>query len=1270
MKWLLSKAIVILFWGAVFISSLGIMFALGFGKVLPYLDNYRPQIESNLQQIIGHPVSIRMIDGRLEGLDPSISVSGFSLAPNGVPAVTIKEMRIRLDLIQSILTLSPQFSYLRFIDPHIHLAEDQGAVRLKGTTPSSSVKSDVGVERVLGYLSDLRNVSILGAKVNVTSKTFGDHFFESSEIYVFQKENETLFRGEFYLNEGESAFLLNARLETPSSFLGTPRLKASVVAPNFSLPLNSLMSSTNFPISHVDVEGNIWLDVLLGKQLDLRSESNNIRLTFNDGKYYDLSSSLKLGYIHSQPSLKLVLSDLAVKEKGQDYLATDIEVDWSSLTNRTRIKFDQIDLELAKGLGGQFIPSHYQAKRLVDGLAPSGKALNGEVSLFRKNDKLSFEYISNLQSASVNAYQGIPEVDKINAVFRLSEDEGSVDFRGKSSSLLFEEVYSQPWLTESASGYVAWKQDQDFIVTGQNLHIQRNKADIKGDFRLEIRQTEPDWISLDLHGENIPIIDRLTYIPPTALDQELQEWIQQAFDGQGQADSIDVFVQSELSNSASPDVKVKLVASNLDVTFDESWPTAHEVKGVFEYDKSGVIVQIDSALLQDLSVSGIRLEAPIIENKVDWLYLKGAVEDDSNVILALLNDTPLRDSVLTPFENWYMEGDVKGQMNIGIPFTDQDAKVDVSLNFKDNPLLIKDLELESVIQQGQVTYTSEDGLKNTNFDIQAFGGTSHLKLTSRFTEEKDLIVYGDLEGVANVQDVATWQTAPEALLNKATGTTHYVGNLSINEAQDGQFELMVTSDLFGVDIYLPEPVGKSNEELRALEVKVMVHEDDLVVDAFYTDLLDSRFLFKDSHFIGGEVLLNSKTSLSTNVPQGVVLRGSMDYVNSEDWHAAFAADADQVSSDQGGASESFDLFPSWLNTVDLIVDSLLLNKDNTWNNLKVSYQKENDNGFLVSADEGNLRLTISDVPELHFGYLSWSTDSSEDDQRGLEEAPISASQIPDMRLKIDELYIDQQPYGDWQTTVSRTGTKVIASPITSALKGGEFLGSFIWDDRGESSTVKMEVTAKGKDLAELTGKFSEEAFISSESYDINVDLGWQGHPFDFHRESLSGGIRFQGEKGNFNQVEEIPAFLKALGIFNVGALSRRLTLDFRDVYEPGLSYDTFSGDLNLKDGILKTVKPIHIVSPSAELSLKGTANIVDETLDERLTATFPLSGTLPLAGLLLGSPQLAGILFLTDQLIGDQISKVTSIQYSIKGPFSNPNIAPVKFEPSNKKKGN
>ncbi|PYF82996.1 uncharacterized protein (TIGR02099 family) [Marinomonas alcarazii] len=1268
MRWVLRKLILFSFWAAVVLTALLAIFAVSVGQLLPYMDRYRPQIENNLQQIIGYPVTLERIDGGLEGVDPTVSISGFNILANGKASVRVDEMRIRLDTVKSLLSLSPQFTYIRFVRPYVQMQENKGVWHLAGAT-SRNVRNDVGVERALDYLSAQKNFSIYDGQIDINSEQLGEHKVRFPHLYLFQKSFESLLTSKIFLDDYQSPFVLNARIAQTRGLLGDYRVKASLVAPKISLPIDSVLANNAYSIASADFAGELWLDAVVGKEYEVRAESTNVNIGFEDGRNFDATSSVKLHYSQRQPAIRLDLKDLVISDSSDvSYPAIDAVFDWSSLTDRSTVRFNQADLGLGHEILAHFLPKDSNAFSILNGLHPLGVAKNGSVQVWREDGELSFEFLSNLQAASVNAYNGIPQADKINAVFSLSEDSGYIDFRGNDSKLWFDTVYESPWQVDKVLGYVSWQKQQDiFLVSGRDLLVQRRGADVNGGFRLEVRSDEPDWLALDLHGQNLSVADRLDYIPPKVLDEAVMSWIQKAFPNSGEITDVDVLVQSELSDGAKPHVRMQMGLNDTDVAFDENWPTATDVKGNFSYDATGISVHVDSAKLADLPVSNLLVTVPIINEKADWLNISGAVDEEAPLVISTLQSTPLADSVLSPFANWQLEGRVKGKFDVAVPFVpDTEPKVQLALDFKNNPLRINDLDLAGYVQEGRLNYSSSEGITDSAFDIQALGGKSHLTLSSKATGEAGgLAVIGDFSGEVDIKDVLKWRDVSDLAINRASGLTGYAGKLLVNQSQMGQVDFTIDSELVGVKIDLPEPIGKESDETKPLQVKVRQHESDLVIDASYDSLAKARMLLQRNEFIGGELIVSTVQGeeFSSTIPNGLVISGNLKQLLVPEWQsvmADFSGGSTQTDADDIPA------LPAWLSRVDLIVDRVVVNPNNTWHNFKVAYNASTNKPLFVNSDEMNFAFIKKDgVINLNFGFLSWNSDPSEE-AGSSKEAPFSARQIPNMKLSVDQLYFNEKPYGDWQLNITREGDVLRVDPISSKLKTGHFTGSLFWQDRGESSSVELVVAADGADLAELTQKFSNKPIVTSKKYKIDVGLSWKGHPFYFDRESVSGRIAFSSSNGNFSQVDELPPFLKVLGIFNVGALSRRLLLDFSDVYEPGLTYDDFNGVLSLSNGILKTISPITIKSPTAELVVAGEADIVNEKLNERLTATFPISGTLPLAGLIWGTPQLAGLLFITDKLIGDQLSKVTSVQYKVEGSFNDPVITPVRYQPVGK----
>lgn len=86
-------------------------------------------------------------------------------------------------------------------------------------------------------------------------------------------------------------------------------------------------------------------------------------------------------------------------------------------------------------------------------------------------------------------------------------------------------------------------------------------------------------------------------------------------------------------------------------------------------------------------------------------------------------------------------------------------------------------------------------------------------------------------------------------------------------------------------------------------------------------------------------------------------------------------------------------------------------------------------------------------------------------------------------------------------------------------------------------------------------------------------------------------------------------------------------------------------------------KPLEIKGPSSDFKLDGRVDTVAQSMDMSLVVTLPVSSNLPILSVLLGSaPQVAGLIYLADVLVGKQVDQLASIRYRIKGSFDNPEV--------------
>lgn len=1280
----LQRTISILWWILVCIVVLLAVAVVAAKQLLPHLDDYREQIEQNISQVSGYQVSLGQLGGGLEGIDPTIFAKNVNMVVDNKSAVSVSEIRVRFDTIKSLLTLSPQFTYLRFTNPTLSLQERQGRWQLKGAKASDEVQKDVGVERILDYLMAQKRFSILNASVALDSEQFGQHELTIPSAYVFQQGQSSWVSIQAFLDGKTDPFSVNAKVSQLLGVFGDYQVLANIDVPKVSLSMAGSALPWAKDIDKAELGGKFWLNYRVGKSLDLQADASDVTVAFKNGQIYHASSMVRARYNQSFHSLNIDVNDLdVVDEKGNAFPKTNLAYDWSGVSHRSFIKFDQLDVGLAHKLASNFLQPDWSATSLLAGLQPQGLATNGSLLLDLHGDTPSYHYLSNLQNASIQGYNGIPKADHLNAIFSLTEEGGYVQFAGLNGHVAFPTVYDHGWDVDRLSGYVKWQEQQNvFLVTGKDLHIQRHGSNLAGSFRVESRKGAEDWLSLSLSADDVPVRDRSDYVPSGALNENTAQWLDEALaSNKGMINHLDLMVQSDLNKGAVPDVRLKLNVSDADIAFAKDWPVAKQVNGGVELNSSGVHVVVDSGELSGLKVSNILVDLPLSGDSADWVNVKGSLTKDSDATLKVLRSTPLADSVLAPFDSWRISGPLKAKFDISVPLNDKNPqpKVTLALGFDNNPLYIGDIDLQSQVKKGTLNYSSEKGIYDSHFDVEALSGETNIKLTSKPSSGGGLSVQADMTGRANVADVAKWQHLPSLLDSKVSGDVGFTGLLDINKSQPGQVDFALNSNLNGAQLDLPPPFHKDSKEIKPLSLKVRVHDKDVVVQTNYDALVRAKLLIQSGEFVGGEVLVNSKDPLDDNLYKGLSLGGQLKRVDLSEWEKVLASDGNKPSETGESAATlqstdsdkaSMDIaIPNWLRKVDFIVDSVVVNPLNTIHNMKVTYGIAG-NLFKVGSDELNFMFDVyQGKPRFHFGYIYWNTAPTKEkdnvtasnkvDGAGASEPPIHASDIPSMYLSIDKLFINQQPYGDWKLTITSKGNKLRVDPFSSKLNTGNFDGKLLWQDQGDQSSVELVLAVKGKDLAELTKKFSKTAFVTSKKYDINVSLDWKGNPFDFDRKTLSGHIGFDAEDGNAKQVDELPAFMKVFGIFNIASLRRRLSLDFSDVYSSGLTYDSIKGDFTLHKGVLKTTKPLSIISPSAELSVEGTADIVNETLDEVLTATLPITNSLPLAGLIWATPQVAGILYLTDKLIGDQISKVTSVQYKVEGAFNSPTITPI-----------
>ena len=128
-----------------------------------------------------------------------------------------------------------------------------------------------------------------------------------------------------------------------------------------------------------------------------------------------------------------------------------------------------------------------------------------------------------------------------------------------------------------------------------------------------------------------------------------------------------------------------------------------------------------------------------------------------------------------------------------------------------------------------------------------------------------------------------------------------------------------------------------------------------------------------------------------------------------------------------------------------------------------------------------------------------------------------------------------------------------------------------------------------------------------------------------------------------------------LGLLSVVELPRRLSLDFRDVTEEGLAFDTVQGDFEIRAGNAYT-QNLLLKGATVDIGVIGRTGLATQDYEQTIVVSGSPSGPITVAGALAGGPVGAAGALLFSQVFKGQLQGLARIYYRVTGPWSNPSV--------------
>jgi uncharacterized protein YhdP len=206
----------------------------------------------------------------------------------------------------------------------------------------------------------------------------------------------------------------------------------------------------------------------------------------------------------------------------------------------------------------------------------------------------------------------------------------------------------------------------------------------------------------------------------------------------------------------------------------------------------------------------------------------------------------------------------------------------------------------------------------------------------------------------------------------------------------------------------------------------------------------------------------------------------------------------------------------------------------------------------------------TDPWDLQFDRLRFDVQDNSP-QAGAPEAKGFADprSVPAIKFHATEFIWGERRFGDVTASLAKLDDGIalnqlnVASPNMNVSAHGEWRGKNEGTSRIQGTLTSTDVQSTLKDLGYAD-------VIQAKTGKVEFDLNWVGAPTAEALAQVAGHVQLSLDKGQVTGLK--PGAGRVLGLASIAALPRRLALDFSDLTDKGLAFDTVRGDFDLRDG--------------------------------------------------------------------------------------------------------
>lgn len=1256
-----------LLWTAFSIIVILAAVIVGAGKLMmPYSERYQPELEAWLSQEFGQPVEIESFGGDWGAFGPSLQLRGMRLLPVNTAGqeetqadAVIESAALDIKPWNALIPGFPLYNF-RVIGAHLELVRNrQGEYHLSGF----GVSNRGGAESTaLGDLARVGEVVLQDSELLYIDERFdlrlgitnlngrlmleGNEFSAEANARLFDSRSELHFgdiEGTLLLSLDESQKMQEASWQGSIRKVMLAAFQGKVPSTPF-LPLTGLVDSDLWGEWSREQGHRVSGMTVLTDAL-LSNEYQDFHLEQLDYKFQWRFKALKDWNLH--------LADFHFDDGVNEWTTPRLSMARNTSRNLGLwISADKLPLGVPLNLTRD-VMSVYET-RWPEALPGKMDGQVSELDLVLNADWGLRMVRGEIRNASVSEWSRGPGLAGLNGRVSLDEGSGAIDLDSVNLTVDWPEMFRDPLELTLPTCHIDLNLGARWQAALEHCGILNDDIEIEGEMVISSNTGKPAVdANFAVLRANIERLD--PYWPEGVMPENTLAWLRRGL-LEGSIDHGRFQIHGDMDNWPFRDGNGRFEAfaqiSGVGIDYFEGWPRALDAEATARFigagmDIEGVVNDLSGITARDVRVTIDDMKAPLLD-------IGYSANSDLSTFLQFLQSSPLQEKIDVDLSEFLFAGPAATVGRITVPLGGRpgELEVDGSVRLQGGQFTYPEYDIQLDDINGKLAY-NQRGFNGLGLETAFRGQPATMDLFADSASSEKF--RADIDGHFDVRDVMPGFLLEDfRMLQKVSGSTDWSVSMVVADQQGldtKDVALDIRSSLKGVTMDLPAPLNKSEEMEWPFRLDFPMGETDRPLDVVFENRAALRFDLTGPENTMSRALLQLGGELAELPEPGRLrLAGTGSLLDLDGWVTVVVDEMEQGAGMGGLEFESDDLRSSGILFFDRLFDDVSLQLSVVGPEFRAGFDGENIDGVIrYTSNESSGDSLSAEFERLVLGEPVSTGMEMETDPSQLPALHFYVRSLSYLGIELGETRIEAYPAAE--------GFHFEMVDANSPSLSVQATGDWTLAEDGHRSDFSIHM------VSESLGDFLRTMDISSSLQGgqtvVNFDAWWPGAPGTFALSRLNGQVDFTAVQGNISDASAGPGRL--LGLLSIQALPKRLSLDFRDVFDSGFSFDEASGTFSMENGIAQT-DDLEMKSSAASISVSGRTNLADQEYDQLMTIRPGVGNTLPIIGALAAGPAGAAAGLALQGLLHKPLAEATQVRYSITGSWDDPVIEPVEVE--------